>query len=74
MVWPHALLELGDDGLCASLAVKCFLMGDNNILAGVLDLVQTLGQGGEFILQVLNLAVVGAVDMALLGSSMALLV
>ena len=43
-------------------------MGDDDILAGVLNLVQTLGQGGEFILQVLNLAVVGAVDVALLGS------
>ena len=43
-------------------------MGDNDVLAGVLNLVQTLGQGGEFILQVLNLAVVGAVDVALLGS------
>ena len=42
-------------------------MGDNDVLAGVLNLVQTLGQGGEFILQVLNLAVVGAVDVALLG-------
>ena len=42
-------------------------MGDNDVLAGVLDLVQTLGQGGELILQVLNLAVVGAVDVTLLG-------
>ena len=64
----HALLELGDDCLRPGLAVERLLMGDNDVLAGVLNLVQTLGQGGEFILQVLNLAVVGAVDMALLGS------
>ena len=43
-------------------------MGDDDILAGVLDLVQTLCQGGEFILQVLNLAVVGTIDVTLLGS------
>ena len=43
-------------------------MGDNDVLAGVLNLVQTLGQGCEFILQVLNLTVVGTVDVALLGS------
>ena len=42
-------------------------MGDNDVLAGVLNLVQTLGQGGELVLQVLNLAIVRAVDMALLG-------
>ena len=52
----HTLLELGDDGLRASLAVECLFMGDNDILAGVLYLVQTLCQGGKLILQVLNLA------------------
>ena len=64
----HALLELGDNCLCAGLAVERLLMGDNDVLAGVLNLVQTLGQGCEFILQVLNLTVVGTVDVALLGS------
>ena len=43
-------------------------MGDDYILAGVLDLVQTLCQGGELILQVLHLAVIRAVDVTLLGS------
>lgn len=47
----HALLELGDDGLRASLSVKRFLMGDDDVLAGVLDLVQALGRGGELVLQ-----------------------
>ena len=42
-------------------------MGDYDVLAGVLDLVQTLGQGGELVLQVLHLAVVRAVNVALLG-------
>ena len=42
-------------------------MGDDDILAGVLDLVQALGQGGELVLQVLYLAVVRAVNVALLG-------
>ena len=64
----HALLELGDDCLRAGLAVERLLMGDNDVLAGVFNLVQTLGQGGELVFQVLNLAVVGAVDVALLGS------
>ena len=63
----HALLELGDDGLRASLAVEHLLVGDDDILAGVLDLVQTLGQGGELVLQVLNLAVVRTVNVTLLG-------
>lgn len=40
----HALLELGDDGLRAGLAVECLLMGDDDVLAGVLDLVQAFGQ------------------------------
>ena len=43
-------------------------MGDDDVLAGVLDLVQALGQGGELVLQVLNLAVVRTVDVTLLGS------
>ena len=43
-------------------------MGDDDVLAGVLDLVQALGQGGELILQVLHLAVIRAVDVTLLGS------
>ena len=63
----HALLELGDDGLRTGLAVERLLVGDYDVLAGVLDLVQTLGQGGELVLQVLNLAVVRAVNVALLG-------
>ena len=63
----HALLELGDDGLRAGLAVERLLMGDNDILAGVLNLVQALGQGGELVFQVLYLAVVGAVNVALLS-------
>ena len=63
----HALLELGDDCLCASLAVERLLVGDYDVLAGVLDLVQALGQGGELVLQVLNLAIVRAVDVALLS-------
>ena len=42
-------------------------MGDYDVLAGVLDLVQALGQGGELVFQVLNLAIVRAVDVALLG-------
>ena len=33
----------------------------------MLDLVQALGQGGELVLQVLNLAVVRSVNVALLG-------
>ena len=45
----YALLELGDDGLRASLAVERLLMGDNDVLAGVLDLVQAFGQGGELV-------------------------
>ena len=44
----HALLELGDDGLRASLSVKRFLMGDDDVLAGVLDLVQALGRPEDF--------------------------
>ena len=64
----HALLELGDDGLRASLAVERLLMGDDDVLAGVLDLVQAFGQGGELVFQILDLAVVRAVDVALLGS------
>lgn len=50
----HALLELGDDCLRAGLAVERLLMGDNDVLAGVLNLVQTLGQGGELVFQVLE--------------------
>ena len=34
----------------------------------MLDLVQALGQGGELVLQILHLAVIGTVDMTLLGS------
>ena len=64
----HALLELGDDCLRAGLAVERLLMGDNDVLASVLNLVQTLGQGGKLILQVLHLAVIRAVDVTLLGS------
>ena len=63
----HTLLELGDDGLRASLAVERLLMGDDDVLAGVLDLVQAFGQGGELVFQILDLAVVRAVDVALLG-------
>ena len=43
-------------------------MGENDILAGVLNLVQTLCQGGKLILQVLHLAVIRTVDVTLLGS------
>ena len=42
-------------------------MGDDDVLAGVLDLVQAFGQGGELVFQILDLAVVRAVDVALLG-------
>ena len=64
----HTLLELGDDCLRAGLAVERLLMGDKNILAGVLDLVQTLCQGGKLILQVLHLAVIRTIDVTLFGS------